>query len=309
MNVQISAIICTLNRADYLRKAIQSLVEQTLNKDLFEIIVVDNNSTDNTQEVVKKEFGTVTNLHYLFEPILGLSQARNTGWKNAKGKYIAYLDDDAIANPSWLEQIIQAFETIEPQPGCVGGKVEAIWEAPRPDWLSDELLPFLTVLDWTESPTTLDRKQFIAGANMAFPRHLLSALSGFNTDLGRKGKKLLSNEELLLRNQIHDKGYSVYYDPAIAVKHHVAASRLEKNWFLKRNYWQGISEASILLYQQSPSITKLGKLGILTIQKLIVPPNRLFYLLSSTCDSIQFREKCFLIKQMGFLVGLFRLAR
>src|SRR3989337_3554689 len=108
MSFVISAIICTHNRVEYLTKAIQSLVDQNIPKSKYEIIVVDNCSTDSTREVVEK-FSSKSNIRYIYEPTLGANKARNTGWRNARGKYIAYLDDDAIASPVWLCRILQGF--------------------------------------------------------------------------------------------------------------------------------------------------------------------------------------------------------
>jgi len=178
MTVRISAVICTFNRADYLGKAVNSLVDQTLSKEEYEILVVDNGSIDNTRKVALEEFSHVQNLRYLYEPILGLSQARNTGWRNAKGEYVAYLDDDAIASPRWLEAILDVFETVKPEPGCLGGKVEPIWEAPQPLWLPDSLLASLSFVDWSENPCNLDHKQWLVGTNIAFPKYLLKAAGG-----------------------------------------------------------------------------------------------------------------------------------
>jgi len=94
MNVRISAIICTLSRANYLRRSINSLIGQTLSAAHYETLIVDNGSTDNTSEVVLREYDDVQNLRYVYEPILGLSQARNTGWRQAAGEYVALLDGD-----------------------------------------------------------------------------------------------------------------------------------------------------------------------------------------------------------------------
>ena len=154
MSIRISAIICTHNRARYLRKALQSLAVQTVDSASYEILVIDNASTDETKRVVREEYAAVSNLGYLHEPVLGLARARNTGWTHAKGKYVAYLDDDAIACSNWLEGILEVFGSVTPTPGCVGGKIELIWEAPRPSWLSDEMVPFLSRLDLSESPIT-----------------------------------------------------------------------------------------------------------------------------------------------------------
>ena len=103
--VRISAVVCTLNRATYLARAVESLVNQTYPKEYYEIIVVDNGSTDNTREVVE-QFSQCAIIRYIYEPVKGLSQARNTGWQAAAGKYVAYLDDDAIARPRWLEKML-----------------------------------------------------------------------------------------------------------------------------------------------------------------------------------------------------------
>lgn len=217
MNIRISAVICTLNRMEYLRKAIKSLTEQTLPKERYEILIVDNRSTDGTRGVVLDEFSSVQNLRYLHEPILGLSQARNTGWQNADGKYMAYLDDDAVASSNWLEKILSVFDAAGSDIGCVGGRIVPIWKTPRTPWLPAELLSYLSVMNPSNNPMILDNNKQIAGANIAFPKDVLEEIGGFRTDLGRKGDKLLSNEEILLRRQLEAKGYSCFYHPGIVV--------------------------------------------------------------------------------------------
>lgn len=242
MNIRISAIICTLNRAAYLQKAVQSLVEQTLPQEQYEIIVVDNGSTDNTESTVE-DFRHFENLHYIYEPIMGLSQARNTGWQNAQGEYVAYMDDDAIATPEWLQRIIQAFDNMQPSPGSVGGRVIPIWEVERPAWLPTELERALSIVDWSEKPTFLTEDyQFLAGTNVAYPREILERVGGFSTNLGRKASGLLSSEEILLKRQLERHNLGIYYDPDISVYHHIPAERLSKRWFYRRAFWQGVSD-------------------------------------------------------------------
>jgi glucosyl-dolichyl phosphate glucuronosyltransferase len=307
MVIQISAIICTYNRANYLRKAIQSLSEQSLATDCYEILVVDNRSTDNTKQIVKEEFAHISNLRYLYEPIQGLSQARNSGWQNALGKYVAYLDDDAIASPHWLAKIIEVFETITPQPGAVGGRVNPIWEAPQPSWLDDNYLPYLTIINWTEVATVLENKNhYIAGANMAFPRSILASVGGFQVDLGRKGNNLLSNEELFLTNKIKINGHSIYYHPEIVVEHHVARSRLNQKWFSKRVYWQGISDAFYLLREKTYSNRERYKLIKKEIKKILEKPSNLFALIYLSNLKADFINKCLLVHKIGYIWGLLK---
>lgn len=306
MKKKISVAICTLNRADYLRKALKSLTEQTLETDAFEILVIDNNSTDQTKEVATEEFAHIPNLKYIFEPILGLSQARNTGLKHAESQYIAYLDDDAIASPSWLEKILHAFNTVEPQPGCIGGEVAPIWEAPRPDWLSDGLLPFLTIVNWSKEPCVLDANKYIAGANMSFPTALLKKIGGFSSELGRKGKQLLSNEEILIRDQLKNKGYTLFYQPDISVKHHVPTRRLAQEWFLSRMYWQGLSDASLLIHKKSPSYQERAKIAASEIKRFLKSPKAIKNLIMPANKADTFQRKCSETVKAGYIWGLLK---
>ncbi|MEO0376385.1 MAG: glycosyltransferase [Cyanobacteria bacterium P01_A01_bin.17] len=268
MAVCISAVICTFNRSSYLQKAIQSLVDQTLAAGEYEIVVVDNGSTDNTRQTVDEIFSTVENLRYIYEPKIGLSQARNTGWKAAKGKYIAYLDDDAIATPHWLATLVHDFEKVIPQPACIGGKIDPIWEADRPQWLPDSLLPYLTILDWSSESSVIDEGQYIAGANMAFTHQALSLAHGFQTKFGRQGKKLLSNEELALQNQLRKQGFDIYYNPNVLVRHHIVVDRLRQKWFIQRTYWQGVSRAFLKVSEQSPSRLKRWRMSLSSLLNL-----------------------------------------
>ncbi|MDY6785086.1 MAG: glycosyltransferase [Cyanobacteriota bacterium] len=307
MSIQISAIICTYNRADYLRKSLQSLAEQTLNSDLYEIAVVDNHSTDNTKQVATEEFAGVSNLRYIYEPILGLSQARNTGWQKAKGEYIAYLDDDAIADSFWLEKILKAFKTVTPQPGCVGGKIELLWEVEKPDWLPPQFFPYLGLINWSNAPMILKDERYISGGNMAVPRSLLEVLGGFNVKLGRKGHNLLSNEELFLLDRMKQQGYSIYYDPEIVIAHHVQASRLTKHWFVKRHYWQGVSDALIAIERESLPMQKRIHLGMIKLKKLFKSPKQFAYLFLSSSNKNRLSVKCDTWKQIGYIWALFTL--
>jgi glycosyltransferase involved in cell wall biosynthesis len=274
-------------------------------KDKYEIIIVDNCSNDSTREVAEK-FSNFNNIKYLYEPTLGLSYARDTGWRNARGKYIAYLDDDAIACPVWLDKIVEVFETITPKPGCVGGKTEPIWEATRPIWLSDELATGLTIIDWSDMPHFLfDLSQkWLVGANIAFPADVLERVGGFASGLDRMGKNLLSGGDVFLENQILKAGYSCFYHPEIVVSHHIPRSRLEKRWFIRRYYWQGISDAAMQLLEESPSKARRISLAISKLLSLLMSPGKVMNLILPTNDSKQFTEKCFTLIEVGHIAGL-----
>jgi glycosyltransferase involved in cell wall biosynthesis len=243
MTPVLSVILCTYNQAGYLWKALQSLFEQTLPKGAYEVLVIDNGSTDATRETVEA-FRYMENLKYLFDPVLGLSHARNTGWQKARGKYAVYLDDDAVANPDWLARILHRFETLVPQPGSVGGKVTPIWEVERPQWLTREIEHHLSLVDWKDSPMFLDEDRFyLAGTNVSYRRGILQESGGFPTNLGRRGSLLRSNEELWMQRFLRSRGDAIWYDPEILVQHHIKAQRLTPSWFFERFFWQGVSDA------------------------------------------------------------------
>lgn len=241
--IRISAIVCTLDRAAYLELALASLARQNVPRETFEVIVVDNGSTDDTAATVDRARASLPDLLLVDEPRKGLSHARNAGLAHARGAIVAYLDDDAEASPDWLAALLGCFAASTPAPACAGGPIDAIWDGPRPPWLADTMLPYLTVMDWGLPAGDLPEERYIAGANMAFDRDRLRALGGFPTTLGRVGTNLLSNEELVVQRALRGRGGRCVWDPRVRVGHHVHPARLRRVWFVRRYYWQGVSDA------------------------------------------------------------------
>ncbi|MGE4544892.1 MAG: glycosyltransferase family 2 protein [Pedobacter sp.] len=251
MSCLITAIICTHNRADYLSRALDSLVCQSLPLDQYEILVVDNASTDGTASLVREYQAKYPHLGYLREDNLGLSIARNRGWQAARADYVAFLDDDAAACHEWLETLLEVFQRITPTPGFIGGKVTLDWETSRPAWLTDSMLSPLAYLDYGELGRYL-QDEYLWGVNIAFPRALLESVGGFAENLGRKGECLISNEETLLQDKLCAMGYKGYYQPEAGVAHLVHHSRLRKSWYRRRYFWQGYSDVLSLISNDAP---------------------------------------------------------
>ncbi|MER3432070.1 MAG: glycosyltransferase [Leptolyngbya sp. ERB_1_1] len=237
----VSAIICTHNRDRYLGFAIDSLLAQDFSE--FEIIVVDNASSDRTREVVEARLED-RRLRYIYESEIGLSVARNTGAKIANGEILAYLDDDAIASSQWLQTICAAYQE-NPRLAIAGGKVTLIWTdgITAPNWLSDGLTGNLGAYDLGDAVVWIDRPGLTPrGLNYSIRKSFLTQIGGFDPNLGRVGKNLLSNEELHMTYLAMQAGWEVAYLPSAAVAHHVAPERVKRQWFLDRGWWQGISE-------------------------------------------------------------------
>lgn len=253
MDIKISAIVCTHNGSKYLKRAIDSLIDQSLTKENYEILIIDNNSTDNTKDIAVSLLERGKNIRYIFEPKLGLSHARNRGIKEARGEVIVYMDDDAYACNDFLLKHAEAYENTLPKPTAVGGKILLDWEVPRPDWFPDSMQRSLTYINYSPEPRFLDfqKYEYPFGANMSFLKEKLIESGGFDVNLGRVGKNLLSNEEKELFSKIHEKGLKVYYIPEAFVHHAVTKQRVSKEFLFKRQYWQGISD--VVWYHTHPS--------------------------------------------------------
>ena len=183
---------------------------------------------------------------YVFEEKLGLSVARNTGLRKARGAIIAYTDDDAEPYTDWLERIVHAFETAEPRPAIVAGEIEPVWGAPVPEWIGRDQQRMLSAhVGWSEVPTYLDlSKTFVCECNSAYRRDILERYGPWPEELGRVGSMLLSNENIINTFIFENEKY-VYFDPSIRVRHHIHADRLTLEWMARRHFWQGVSFAIV----------------------------------------------------------------
>lgn len=238
---EIAAIICTHNRDRYLGAAIDSLLQQDCPD--YEIIVVDNGSSDRTKEVVRQRLNNPL-VKYVYEPELGLSVARNRGARETNAPILAYLDDDAVASPQWLRVIVEAYRE-NAKLAIAGGKVTLILPEGQhlPKWLNKEMAGALGSYDLGEKIVYLDNPNLTPrGLNYSLRSSFLSEIGGFDPNLGRVGNNLLSNEELLMTELALDKGWQVAYLPEALAAHNVAPERLQPKWFINRTWWQGVSE-------------------------------------------------------------------
>jgi len=241
---KIAAVICSYNRYPLLEKAIRSAAAQDMKPGDYEIIVVDNSPDHDQAAAFGAGFADIANLTYLVEKTPGLSNARNVGAAATRAGIVAYLDDDAVAEPGWLAGFVAAYAAHGPAAVAAGGRITPLWDVPRPDWLSDAKLGYLSVVDWGGSARIAGADEWLAGANISFRRKALQDIGGFNVSLGRNGPEssLLSNEESDVFKRLAAIGGQVLYVPEASVAHLVDRRRLEPDWFRRRSAWQAVSD-------------------------------------------------------------------
>ena len=303
----LTVVVCTLNRAEFSRKAVQSLLDQKaacVGQD-FEILIVDNASTDNTAALLKEHFEKIVGFRYVFEPVLGLSRARNTGWQNARGRWVAYLDDDALAVPGWVASILEAAaKQSQPPIGILGGQIDLDYSQTPPVWLPAELQSYLGLLRNSDTFCQLKRDQYVGGGNSAYPRDLLVRLEGFKENLGRRGKNLLSNEEVELRDRIEGVGYATYYEPGMRILHYVGPERLQADWYVRRTYWEGISNAVQLRLRESPSLLSRCGRAATNLLRIALRFWYVLHFLRPVRQAAVLRKRCFLVYNLGYARGM-----
>jgi len=243
--VRISVVLATYRRPGFLEQVLDSLNCQTLNKELYEVIVVDNNSQDNTKDVATR----YPSVRYVFEEKLGLSYARNTGIRAAVGDIVAFIDDDSEADPGWLQALLDIYDKY-PDAWAVGGKILLMWDAEPPEWLNEEHYCNLGFRDFGNISRQLSWPERIAGSNCSFRREVFSQMGHFKPALGRIGSILLACEEVQIQKRIYQAGYSVYYNPDAVVYHHVPASRMNKAYFSNHSLGFLISNIFVALYEK-----------------------------------------------------------
>lgn len=250
----LSVVVCTHDRAELLPACLGALAAEA--SALVEVLVVDNASTDATPAVLSG-----FPVRVVPEPRLGLSHARNAGWQQARGEWVAYLDDDATVLPGWTDGMLAAVAA--PATLAVAGRIRLDWPGGRPRWLHPSLEPYFTCLDLGVDVAVLPAPRFPYGANMALRRADLEALGGFDPALGRSGlRSLRSNEERELCQRLRGlRPGEVRYAGAAEVRHHVDPGRVSRRWLARRAWAEGRDGASALVSDGSSALGRAKGVG------------------------------------------------
>ena len=223
----LSIIICSYNRANYIEAALDSLYHQSSNEN-FEIIIVDNNSTDNTAEVYSnwRAAHPNGNFQYLTETKQGASFARNTGGAIAKGKWLCFMDDDAIATSDYVKNITKHIKT-KPDIVGFGGRIIPKYIPSEPLWMSYYVSSLVGNFDYAPVACAFKNGKYPLESNMIVRKDIYHQIGGFNTQLpGVVGTLRIGGEGKDLFYKIIALGHTIYYDPSISVHHIVEVKKL-----------------------------------------------------------------------------------
>ena len=258
--MNLSIIIPTHNRANSLARAVRSAMAVDYPSDHYEIVVVDNASTDATQ----KTFQNLQNnskgscLRYVREELLGLHHARHAGARAAKGEILFFTDDDATFDAGWLRAYAKRYAE-RPDMVAAGGPVRPIWEVPPPKWLldyiGDKKIVGLFSLMEPYQEFRLEAKGFFFGVNMAIRRSVLFQVGGFNPEAF--GDTWLGDGETGLNRKLWERGMLIGYVPEAIVYHHIPSKRMTVEYLRRRMSNEGACTAYNQFHRGVPDPLRL----------------------------------------------------
>ena len=256
--IDFSVAICTLNRARLLRQAVESVFDQDYPKDHYELIIVDNGSTDETPCLIEHlAENAPISLRSLSEGRIGIAAARNRAIAEATHSYIAYLDDDEIANSDWLAQLS---DTISKYGALiVGGRVEEYFENGfvPPRWYNCRYLQGFFRLDYEHRTEHLpvvkaQEDDYIGSGNCAYAKSLFDRFGNFPLQLGHTGTLPLAGAETYFNERAARHGVEIYYSDDAVVKHVIDPARVTRHNMLRKSYYMGVSDAQRSIMTNGP---------------------------------------------------------
>ncbi len=298
-----SIVICTYNRLDHVRNALDSVFKQTLPPEAFEVILVDNASTDGTADFVQTLAREHGNVRYVFEARQGLAGARNTGWQTAQGTYVAFLDDDAKASANWLETAASLYDRTGADYHCVGGPIHPFYLNPQPDWWLDKY----EIRTRGDAERYLRKGEFFSGSNMIWRRQTLETYQGFDAGAGMKGNQLGMGEETALFRRIWEREGAPHflYSPQLVVYHWVPAEKMTMGYIVKRALANGQFEGEFTLKQVRGLVKRARAIGSTMRTLAIQVPSILLKRRQYKTTENWFFENCFIpIQNVGKLMRL-----
>lgn len=243
--LKLSIIVATYNRGEQLLRTLKSLTQQSLDKDLWEAVIVNNNSSDNTAGLFdnfKSSDPDAWNIRMVSEKEQGLSHARNKGMASSRGEYIVIIDDDQLVTADFAKDYLEFFER-HPDAAAAGGKITPLYDSEPPRWLSHFTeKPIAGTFDMGKEIKLFKRDKYPFGGNMALRRSTVDKYGGFDPNLGRTGTKLLAGEEKDLFRRLKEGGEKIYWVPGPEIYHIIPGERLTREYFTRLTRMIGVTE-------------------------------------------------------------------
>jgi glycosyltransferase involved in cell wall biosynthesis len=255
---EVSVVLSTFNRAAVLPRALASLLDQDVAPARYEVIIVDNNSSDETRQVVESFVVRAVNFRYVFAPRQGLSHARNAGIAASRSPLIAFTDDDVRVSRDWISTVVRLFAA-HPEAACVGGKVLPNWSGTWPAWLTREHWGPLALLDYGDVPfhVSAGRRLCLIGANSAYRREVFDEVGLFAPHVQAVGREVATEDhELLLR--LWRAGGQGLYAPDLIVVSDIAADRMHRHYH--RRWHRRHGHFSAIMRDEDLEKTSLGRI-------------------------------------------------
>jgi len=234
-DVILSVVVCTYNRVELLERLLHSLSAVQADPDRFEVIVVDNNSTDDTSRVAESGIVTRSRFTYVAEERQGLSYARNRGWQEACGVYVAYLDDECTVPENWISMALELIR--EPAADVFGGPYFGSYLTTPPFWWKSSYESY----QLSDTARFLNDGEYIRGANLFIKRSVLASSDGFDADLGMTGGVIAYGEESEWQRRYRKttEKPTVFYDPHLFVYHLVRKEKYDPRYMLRSRFAGG----------------------------------------------------------------------
>ena len=309
--MKITVILCTYNRCESLAKALDSVAASILPASVeWEVLVVDNNSPDRTRAVIE-QYSTryPGRFRYLFEGKQGKSNALNSAIRNARGNILAFMDDDVLVAPDWLQNLTAPLDSGEY--GGTGGRILSQQSLDIPEWLAIDgeygVGSMLALFDHGDEGFELKTPPF--GTNMAFLARIFEKLGGFRTDMGPCPGSELRNEDMEFGRRVMAAGEKLRYVPDAVVYHAIPPSRLKQGYLLR--FWYDHGRASIREVGPRPDVFGVIPRWCLAIPKtcLVVLPQRVFKWLVATNPPRRFFFKGLVWMTLGQMAEMPRVWR
>ena len=258
----ITVVIPTRNRADLLAPMLASILKQDFAQSKYEVLVIDNGSTDNTQKVIDEYKSQLANLEGIHAPEPGLHAGRHAGMLSAKGDILVFADDDIEALPRWLSIINAAFK--DPQVAMVGGNNYPLFLEPPPDWIKRmwnrptlsgyKSISSLSVIEFTTSPREIS-PYLVWGCNFAIRKHVLLQAGGFHPDgMPKELIRFRGDGETHVSRYVAETGMKCIFHAGASVYHKVTPDRMTFAYFRQRGFNQGVSDSYTQLRKQDETV-------------------------------------------------------